>query len=216
MPIAPARHREDGFSLIEALVVLAVAGMALMLVFAAASRATQAAFGLGRLALGAADGEVADDGFRVLVAGMQIAPGPAAQGRLDDVRFEGRPEAFRGTAVLARAGACAGAGPAGVVEVELVGRADGDVVVCRGGGEQAVLLELKTRAAFAYSEDGRVWSARWTDAPVFGASASLAPRRSRRLFVRLAGADGRTEIVAVTDRARPEAAPAPPAPEAGL
>ena len=201
----PAHTRtRAGFSLMEAMVVLAVAGMALMLIFAVATTASGHGFRLGRLALGAADAEVADDAFRNLVAGLEIAPTPPAPGKLQAEQFEGGPEGFSGPAVLGRGSACAPAGPVAGLRVEIVRTAQGDRVACKSRGAEAVLLQLSGPAAFAYSEDGRSWTSRWTDRPAFGLSATTGKLRfSRRLWVRLATGDGRFEIIAVTARDRP-------------
>jgi hypothetical protein len=57
----PPFPSDAGFSLIEAAIMLAVAGMALMLIFAVATRSSQQGFRLGRNALAVADRELADD-----------------------------------------------------------------------------------------------------------------------------------------------------------
>lgn len=208
-PIAKARA---GFSLIEATVMLAIAGMALMLIFAVATRASDQGFRLGRLALGAADAEVADDAFRSLVGGLALQPSPPQPGQLGAPSFAGTPDGFEGPVILGRGGPCAAAGPTARIQVQIQHAADRDRIVCRGG--QAVLMELKGRAAFAYSEDGRSWAQTYTDRPTFGFQAADAvagvQRRSRRLYVRLATRDGGFDIVAVSARDRPgEAAPPP-------
>lgn len=205
MPPPPAfRQSRAGFSLMEATVVLIVAGMALMLIFAVATKASDQGFRLGRLALGAADAEVADDAFRNLVAGLEIAPTPPSPGKLHAQRFDGGPDGFSGPAVLGRGGGCAPAGPVAGLRVEVLRTANGDRVVCRSNVSETVLFELKRRAAFAYSEDGRRWTSRWTDRPAFGLGAAPGRLRlSRRLWVRLATDDGRFAIVAVTARDRP-------------
>src|SRR5688572_1256929 len=118
----PATLRPDpraGFSLIEATVVLVVAGMALMLIFAVATRATQQGFRLGRLALDSADAEVAEETFRDLVAGLEVSPWPPAPARSGAPRFEGGPDGFQGPAVLARGGVCGPAGPVGPLRLEI-------------------------------------------------------------------------------------------------
>jgi hypothetical protein len=204
MPGPPRPAARAGFSLIEATVVLAVAGMALMLVFAVATRATQQGFRLGRLALDSVDAEVAEETFRDLVAGLEITPWPPAPSKPGGPRFEGGPDGFQGPAVLARGGICGPAGPAGPLRVEIQHVPAGDRVVCRTGARAALLMEVKGRAAFAYSEDGRRWTPRWTDRPAVGPTAGAAERQvSRRLLVRLAGTDGGLEVVAATERRRP-------------
>lgn len=203
-PAPPPRAPRAGFSLIEATVVLAVAGMALMLIFATATRASQQGFRLGRLALDIADAEIAEESLRDLVEGLEIEPWPPAPPIEGRARFEGSATALQGPAVLARGGVCAPAGPVAVLRVEIQRTAAGDRVVCRAGGRTALLMETKARAVFAYSEDGRRWTSAWTDRSPIGPVAAPAERqRSRRLMVRLMTLDGRLDVVASTERRRP-------------
>lgn len=187
--------------------MLVISGTALMLIFAVGVKASQAGFRLGRGALGVADREVADDSFRTLVSGLMIAPAPADPVRLHLAPFDGRADGFDAGAVLSRGGGCAGAGPVQPLQVRIERTATGDLITCRTNQGRSVLFDLQgKRAAFAYSEDGRSWSERWTDRPPFTAASTVAvQRRSRRLFVRLASTDGKFEIVATTPAARPEA-----------
>lgn len=186
--------------------MLAIAGMAMMLIFAVGVKASQAGFRLGRSALGVADREVADDSFRSLVAGLMIAPSPADPVRLHLAPFDGRADGFEGGAVLGRGGVCAGGGPVQPLQVRVERTATGDLVTCRTPQGRAVLFDLEgQRAGFAYSEDGRSWSDHWTDRPAFiAANTVAAQRRSRGLYVRLASTDGRFEIVAQAPANRPE------------
>lgn len=186
--------------------MLAISGMALMLIFAVGVKASQAGFRLGRSALAVADREVADDSFRMLVAGLMIAPAPADPVRLRLAPFDGRADGFDGGAILGRGGGCAGAGPVQPLQVRIERTATGDLVTCRTPQGRAVIFDLQgKRAGLSYSEDGRSWSERWTDRPAFvSAATDLIQRRSRRLFVRLASTDGRFEIVAATPPQRPE------------
>ena len=201
---APPNAARAGFSLIEATVVLAVASMALMLIFAVATRATQQGFRLGRLALDSVDAEVAEETFRDLVAGLEVAPWPPAPASEGGLRFVGGPEGFEGPAVLGRGGICGPAGPVGPLRIEIQRTTAGDRIVCRAGPRTALLMEVKDRVSFAYSEDGRRWAQAWTDRPAVGRTAGPAEAQtSRRLLVRLAGADGRFAIVAGTERRRP-------------
>jgi hypothetical protein len=201
----PVSTEEIGFSLMEAVIMLAVAGMALMLIFAVATRSSQSGFRLGRNALAVADRELADDSFRALVEGLEIAPAPADPARLRLAPFEGRADGFQGSAVLARANPCAPAGPANPLQVRIQHTTTGDQVLCRSNAGQAVLADLPgKRLSLAYSEDGRSWSDHWTDRPAFSSASTTAPKRSRRLYVRLASSDGRFEVLAQAPARRPE------------
>lgn len=185
--------------------MLAVAGMALMLIFAVATRSSQAGFRLGRNALAVADRQLADDSFRALVEGLEIAPSPADPARLRLAPFDGRTDGFSGSAVLARASPCAPAGPADPLQVQVLRTAAGDQLICRAGASRAVLFDLPgKRLQLSYSEDGRSWSDSWTDRPAFIANTVAMTRRARRLFVRLASTDGRFEVLAEAPARRPE------------
>jgi hypothetical protein len=187
--------RLAGFSLMEALVVLIVAGMALMLVFAIGGRAARTGFQLGRRALAVADGEVAGDEVRGLIRGLALPPATIDPRDVGLHPFVGDARGFQAEVVLDRAGLCALAGPAGLVQVTLEAQADGDLVTCRTNtGARTVVADLRPRRArFAYSADGAAWSDQWTSRPDWTVRRGYAAER--RLFVRLASDDGRFELI---------------------
>ncbi|TCS10469.1 type II secretion system protein [Caulobacter sp. BK020] len=205
----PSTARRRGFSLIEALVVLAVAGAALMLIFSVGVRSTEIAFRLGRRALDLADRQVSTDALRGVVRGLVIPPtGSGARTGATDAT--GTPRRFGGPAVLATATPCAGSGPAAWVEVSLVGEADGDVITCRADdGPAVVLADLRPRRArFSYSEDGERWRDSWRATPRL-MDRALAPRE-QGVYVRLATDDGRVEVIERATSGRPGPPPAAP------
>jgi hypothetical protein len=179
----------------EALVVLIVAGMALMLVFAIGGRAAQTGFQLGRRALAVADGEVAQDELRGLIRGLVLPPAGVDPHDLAMPPFVGDARGFAGDVVLDRAGLCAPAGPAGVLLVALEARPDGDLITCGPKtGARTVVADLRPRRArFAYSLDGGSWSDQWTSRPDW--TPGRRDPAERRLFVRLASDDGRFELI---------------------
>jgi prepilin-type N-terminal cleavage/methylation domain-containing protein len=206
--------RRRGFSLIEALVVLAVAGAALMLIFSVGVRSTEIAFRLGRRALDLADRQISTDALRVVVRGLTIPPA-GSETRHDAVEGAGAPRGFSGPAVLATATPCAGSGPSERIAVFLVNSAGGDVVACQAdGGPAVVLADLRPRRArFSYSEDGVRWRDAWRATPDLIDRARIP--RERGVYVRLATDDGRLEVIERASSGRPDltsAAAAPLAP----
>jgi len=205
----PSTARQRGFSLIEALVVLAVAGAALMLIFSVGVRSTEIAFRLGRRALDLADRQVSTDALRVVVRGLVIPPaGPMARADASDA--SGTPREFGGPAVLATATPCARSGPAARVTVSLVGDAGGDVITCRADeGPAAVLADLRPRRArFSYSEDGARWRESWRATPDL-MDRARSPRE-RGVYVRLATDDGQVEVIERATSGRPYSVTAAP------
>ena len=191
--------RRAGFSLIEALVVLLVAGMALMLVFSIGGQSARTGFALGRRALAAADDDVTQDQLRGLIRDLTPAPTGVDPDALGLAPFEGDAAGFQGDAVLDRAGACGDAGPVGRLRVAIEPHEDGDVVTCQvGEAAPRLVADLRPRRArFSYSADGVQWRDEWqTPAVARLAIAAPPPARSpMSVLVRLASDDGQLELV---------------------
>jgi len=209
----PGTARRGGFSLIEALVVLAVAGAALMLIFSVGVRSSEIAFRLGRRALDLADRQVSTEALRALVRGLVIPPaGAEAQTAVGDAA--GTPRGFAGPAILATATPCAASGPSARIVVSLIGDANGDVVACQAdNGPTVVLADLRPRRArFSFSEDGLRWRESWRVTPDLLDRAR--PAREQGVYVRLATDDGRIEVIERAASGRPDRTPvaAPGAP----
>lgn len=205
-------RRNAGFSLIEALIVLLVAGMALMLVFSIGGQAARTGFALGRRALGVADGEVSQDELRSLVGALELPPAGADAAKLGLIPFAGNPRGFEADAVLTRAGLCAPAGPAGRLRIAVDPQSDGDLVTCQARGQAPVVVaDLRPRRVrFSYASDGASWRDDWSPPPAVGPSAPLTPQS---VFIRLSSDDGRVEWIARATSGPPwlfAAAPAPP------
>ena len=199
---------DGGFSLMEAMVVLIIGGMALMLVFAIGGRAAGIGFGLGRRALAVTDGELAEDNLRELMHGVSIPPAEAGSGNPGIAVFNGGPQGFEGDAILGRSTLCASAGPVQRLRVRIEPLPDGDRVTCAAGaGAPRVAADLRPRrASFAYSTDGVRWGAHWTSTPDIG-PATTGPR-ARSVYIRLASADGAVEILEAAASGRPALYPA--------
>ena len=202
-----------GFSLIEALVVLAVAGAALILIFSVGVRSSEIAFRLGRRALDLADRQVSTDALRALVRGLVVPPtGPGTRTGLSD--SAGTSRGFVGPAILATATPCAPSGPSARIAVSLVGDAKGDVVACQADdGPTVVLADLRPRRArFSFSEDGVRWRESWRATPDL--LDRVRPPREQGVYVRLATDDGRIEVIERATSGRPGRTPAAVAPSA--
>jgi type II secretory pathway pseudopilin PulG len=186
-------RRRAGFSLIEALIVLIVAGMALMLVFSIGGQAARTGLALGRRALTVADGEVSQDELRALVGALVAPPAGAdpAELRLDP--FIGDARGFSADAVLTRPGLCGPAGPVGRLKVAIDPQAGGDLVTCQARGQTPIVVaDLRPRRVrFSYSADGAAWRDDWS-APVARRGGPLA---EQSVLIRLASDDGRVEWV---------------------
>jgi type II secretory pathway pseudopilin PulG len=208
--LTPRAASNAGFSLIEALIVLLVGGMALMLVFSIGGQSARTGFALGRRALAAADAEVARDEVRSLIDALQLAPAGADPARLKLAPPSGFARGFAANAVLARPGVCGPTGPAGRLVVAIQSRPDGDVVVCQAGGAPAVVVADLTprRARFSYSADGAAWSDRWR-APEPSFDRNAAPRE-QAVYIRLASDDGVVDVVGRASSGPPWLYPPPP------
>jgi hypothetical protein len=187
------RRGAAGFSLIEALIVLVVAGFALMLVFSIGGQAARTGFALGRRALTVADGEVSQDELRALVGALVVPPAGVDPAKLNLDPFVGDAQGFAADAVLTRPGLCGPAGPAGRLKVAIDPQAGGDLVTCQTRGQAPIVVaDLRPRRArFAYSADGATWDDNWAPPP---APLHAAPA-AQSVFIRLYSDDGRVEWI---------------------
>jgi len=193
--------------LIEALIVLAVAGMALMLVFSVGLRAVDAGFRLGRRSLETADLRFADEALRRIVRDLELAPlDPAAPTAVEiPARFSGDARGFVGDALLRTAAPCADPGPTRALSVRLQARPDGDVLLCAiQDRPSTVLLDLRPRRArFAYSTDGVAWRDAWRPSrPPLGRPLAASPEE-RSVYVRLTTDDGAIQMIERASSGRP-------------
>jgi len=187
------RRGTAGFSLIEALIVLVVAGFALMLVFSIGGQAARTGFALGRRALTVADGEVSQDELRALVGALVVPPAGVDPAKLKLDPFVGDAHGFAADAILTRPGLCGPAGPAGQLRIAIDPQPDGDLVTCQARGQTPIVVaDLRPRRArFAYSADGATWADAWSPPP----TAPHAPAAALSVFIRLYSDDGRVEWV---------------------
>lgn len=149
----------SGFSLIEALVVLAIGGMALSIIFSIGIKAGDTGFGLGRRAIAAADSDLSYSDVRTLIRSLALRPAGNFNRTLDKPLI-GSPERMVSDVVMERGTQCAPQGWAGRMTLEIIPRgANERVLICEAGGRRTTLMVLPTQTAtLSYSTDGVTWS----------------------------------------------------------
>ncbi len=191
----------SGFSLIEALVVLAIGGMALAIIFSIGVKAGDTGFGLGRRAMSAADADVAASDLRTILHSLALRP-PNTYLVDVDQPVVGDPARLEGDVVMERATQCAPQGWAGRLVLAIEPRGAGKVLTCRAGATTTVLIEAPIGAAFSYSADGQAWAPTYTNQPP--AQPRFGELRSEAVWIRFAAAPV-ADIVEMASSGRPEA-----------
>ncbi len=197
MKARPSRH---GFSLIEALVVLAIGGMALAIIFNIGVKAGDTGFGLGRRAMTAADADVATSDLRSVIRSLALRPqatfleGVDRPVSGDGVRLEA-------DVIMERATQCAPQGWAGRIVLAIEPRGSGQVLTCSAAGTTAVLIDIaRTPAAFSYSTDGETWASTYSNRP--SGSQEFEELRAEAVWVRFSAAPV-ADIVELAASGRP-------------
>lgn len=194
------RAAQAGFSLIEALVVLAIGGMALAIVFGIGLRAGDAGFGLGRRAMDASDADVAISDLRAILRSVALRP-PQTFYAESDRPMAGQDQRLEAEVVMERATTCAPEGFAGPLTLEIQGDGALQRLTCRAAGPTVDLARLGGGASLSYSVDGVTWLPSYTNAPergVFGEPVYAA----HTVFVRVSGP--RFDVVERLSSGRPE------------
>lgn len=151
-------RQPDGFSIVEALVVLAISGMALAIIFTIGIRAGDAGFALGRRAMSAADLDLAVSDLRSLLRSYELRPVDTFVQGVDQPLI-GTAERIEGPAVMERATQCAPEGWSGQLVLSVEGQGQNRALVCQAGEHRAVLFELDAApGTFSYSTDAMSWS----------------------------------------------------------
>ena len=195
------RTARPGFSLIEALVVLAISGMALAIIFSIGTKAGDSGFALGRKAMAAADQDIAVGDFRSVVRSVLVRPQATFNAQADRPSVGG-PDRFEGDAVMERATQCAPVGWAGRLVLRVQTRGGERILVCEAGVQTVELLTTRDPlAALSYSRDGRNWAPNVTLGPV--SSGPLPPLRSESLYIRFDGGP-RLDLIEMASSSRPE------------
>ncbi len=193
-------RRRTGFSLIEALVVLAISGMALAIIFSIGTRAGDTGFGLGRRAMKTSDSDVAASDLRTLVRSIALRPVGTFVAGLDKP-FVGHSTEFEADLVMERATQCAQEGWAGRISLKILVKGTGSQLICEVAGQTTVLIESPTASTFSYSTDGTTWRPDYTNGLSPGPNFTLP--RSETLWIRFASAPS-IDIVEIASSGRPE------------
>ncbi len=182
------RWPRTGFSLIEALVVLAIGSMALALIFSIGRSASDNGFRIGRNALTAADNEIAVADARTAVGSLLVRPVALIRDPEREA-VTGTATSVQGEAVMSRATACAPRGWQGRLRLSIESVGGRPALFCHAGPKSVRLMLLGPGAAFSYSQDGLAWSPDWTNAPPPGGPVSRIPE-SATVHLRLSNPGG--------------------------
>lgn len=194
------KYSRSGFSLIEALVVLAIGGMALAIIFSIGIRAGDSGFRLGRRAMAVADADIAVSDTRSLVRSIVVRPAETVNDAIDR-QIEGTADLLEAEIIAERASQCAPLGWTGRMRLLVEPAGSERRLVCEAGEKRVVLLTTTDQnAALSYSLDGSNWTETYRSPgrqPVRDGGM-----RSTTLFVRFRG--GVIDVVDSAGSARPE------------
>jgi hypothetical protein len=202
------RRWRNGFSVLEAIIVLAITGVALSLIFSIGSRASEMGFRLGRRALGVADSQIATDSYRALIGGLVLPPYDMPPGAAygQDISFSGESNTVSGWLVASRATPCSPLGPQGKVVLSIGTSGAHSALFCTiRGGAPVLIADLgPTPAKFSYSTDGQEFTGSWTATPGPPSSGAPSPSaQARQVYVRLSNDEGSVDSVALATSGRP-------------
>lgn len=184
-----------GFSIIEALVVLAISGMALAIIFTIGVKAGDTGFALGRRAMSAADLDLAVSDLRTLLRSYEVRPVAMFVEGVDEPMI-GNATRLEGSAVMERATQCAPQGWSGRLILTIEGQGADRVLTCRAGDRTVVLFELGAAPAeFSYSPDALAWNASYENRALPTSSEEIA--RSQSILIRFRA----TEVADVVESA---------------
>ena len=196
-----------GFSLVEALVVLAITSVLLILLVSVSTGAQHAGFRAAARADSVQDRLVGEAALRILLRAVRLPePGRSA------APFDGDPDGFTAAVVPGRATPCGAGAPSAALSLRLDRIGGRTRLVCAGAdGRAALLLDLgPSPAAFSYALAGRDWSDRLSATLPTTRGGPAPPRLRPRLWIRLAASSGPEVIEAVDPPARaPSPASAP-------
>lgn len=190
----------SGFSLIEALVVLAIGGMALAIIFSIGVRAGDSGFRLGRRAMAVADTDIAISDTRTLIRSIVVRPPETINDQVD-IPIEGRADRLEADIVAERANQCTPLGWSGRLSLSIETAGAERRLVCEAGGRRAVLLTTTDRdSALSYSTNGTDWIESYRSPP--RQEVRDGGIKSTGLFVRFRG--GVIDLVEHAESGRPQ------------
>jgi hypothetical protein len=212
MAVQRTRKVKGGFTLIEAILVLAITSLAIGLIFTIGARGGSTVLRLGSRALDVADTQLARDTFRSVVDSLivpAVTTRAQSEGGVDEdaalTSLTGDPTQLSAQWLARRTTACGPAGQGGRLTLALTASAGHTVLSCQlDDADPITLLDLGPRQArFQYSEDGVNWVDEWVVEAGQPVAASAEPSAElRRVYVRLASDDGLADLVALTTSGR--------------
>ena len=203
---------KGGFSVLEAIISLAISALALTLVYSIGDHASQMGFSLGRRILRVSDADLEMQSLSALVAGMSVPTGLDTISEPNDAsaNFEGTAKELTSSAVLQVDTPCARKGPVEKLTLALTGPAGNATLVCQAnGGPPKVLLRLDdTAPAFSNSRDGQVWVSEIAVKPgVLFPDEMGDPTLGRFVYVRMTSTGGDILFVGRAWSQRPRITP---------
>jgi hypothetical protein len=205
-----------GFTLIEALITLAVTGVVLGLIFTIAEHSRMTAFRLGARAVESADQRLRGDDVRSVLAALVLPPLTAPTGTQvsasQDDSFAGASQSITAWFTAVGPGLCGHAGRTGRASLNLVASGRGHTVLtCQVDTDPPSRIDMPLdNAHFSYSDDGQTWQSGWQVDHGQTVSNSQTPNAElRKVYIRLAGPDSASQIVERAANARPANAPNP-------
>jgi hypothetical protein len=209
---AKSRTSKAGFTLIEALITLALTSLTVGVLFTIGARGGTTGFRMGARALDVADAQLAGEAFRATVASFLVPPlttvAQTGGGTEDDATlttFLGDADHVEGQWLAARASPCAVIGATGHLVLAINRQADKSLLTCQlDDADPIVLVDFKGKAArFQYSEDGVNWVDAWTvEAGQQVADSARPSAEQRKVYVRAATDDGSADLVEIAASGR--------------
>ena len=201
-----------GFTLIEALITLALTSLTVGVLFTIGARGGTTGFRMGNRALDVADAQLASESFRATVGAFIVPPlttvAQTSGGIEDDTTlttFTGDADHVEGQWLAGRASPCAVIGSTGHLVLAINRQADKSLLTCQlDDADPIVLIDFKGKQArFQFSEDGINWVDAWTvqaGQPVTDAATPTAEQR--KVYVRAATDDGVADLVEIAQSGR--------------
>lgn len=217
------RRRVAGFTLFEALVALAVTGLAMTVMLDVGMRGVATSFRLGGRAVDRANQQVSLQALRDTLDSLVIPPiavsSAAAEAETEEAEeagqgdtFDGQSEQLSAYVIATRDTPCLPVGGQGRLTLSITVEGGRTQIACQLGDEDPVTLANLSwpDAAFSYSEDGVEWTDTWTVTRGETVDQSAVPDAElRKVYVRLASSDGANQLIglASSGRALPQTAP---------
>jgi hypothetical protein len=218
------RRRVAGFTLFEALIALAVTGLAVGVMLDVGMRGVATGFRLGGRAVDRANQQVSLEALRDTIDSLVLPPiavsSAAAEAETDEAEAEGEGDTFDGEAttltayvIAARDTPCLPVGGQGKLTLTITVEGGRTLVACQLGEEDSITLANLSwpDATFSYSEDGTEWTDTWVVTRGETVEQAIVPDAElRKVYVRIASSDGANELIglASSGRALPQAAAA--------